>query len=336
MVAIAKRTKGTDSDLYRKAAEELAQYEREQEDRKTPGERVRELQIRLGRQRDAVARASQDLTQAETDLVQAKAQLQQAEENLGDGVRKVEELESELQAAQALLPKPAAVGEQVQTPTDLDRLTVLLEEVGSNTLPSDQGFQQGVREATTIVGSLAKQLREYKNNIQAAQIEQTKKPEEDDDQVFPDDGPWQISMGTKAHACLVSLASKDTQRHVLNFHKKGKGKGKKGKNQDEYKDPNSDPTPAQAKELLQRGGGGSSYSGTAARPRASATGSLGENPAKEADDEAMEGQLAGVRRKREPGDQDEDEEAVGRDSDGQRSFRRGGAGDEPGIPPRTR
>ncbi len=119
MVVIAKRSKGEDSELHKKAAEELAQYEQEQEDRKTPKERVRELQLRLGRQRDVVARASQSLTQAEANLEQARAKVQQAEEDLGDGVRQVEELESDLAAAQALMPQPAPLGEQVEIPNDL-------------------------------------------------------------------------------------------------------------------------------------------------------------------------------------------------------------------------
>ncbi len=336
MVALARRTKGEESELYKQAAGELAQYEKEQEDKKTPSQRVHELQRRLGHLRDDVARASERLTQAETDLEQATANLQNAEETLGDSVRKVEQAEAELQEAEALLPAPLSMGTQVQKPSDLEKIAVLIDEIGAHTLTSDTAFQQLMREAATSVGRASQMANDHQANVQAAQIEQAKedsKAAEAYDSILPEGGPWQISTGTKARACLF-LASKATQRHVLNFHARGKGQGKKGKGGLQSTGMQEDPLPAQAKDIVQGAAGGAASSGTTARTPASARGTIGGEPADEKQDADMEPHHAGFRRKREPEERGGVQD-VERDPSGQK-FRWGDAGDDdPDIPPRN-
>ena len=192
--------------------------------------------------------------------------------------------------------------------------------------------------------------------LQAASSGSTGPPDQDappgSHRVIPEDAPWQISSGTKAHARLLAGSSVGTQRFALEyFQRRGKGKGK-GKNKGNPTAPTDHgelgPTPAearayfQAREATPKAAHPTRTGGTPARPPSDALGGL--RPGSEGgfrpeggrtggDVMEVDTQLAGQRRKR---DEEEDGERLPAAHEGTRtprSFPEGDDGGSAGIPP---
>ena len=186
----------------------------------------------------------------------------------------------------------------------------------------DTAVRSGVEEFAGVVETYKRHTKAKKEAQRQAQTASTGPKDQDappgDHRVIPEDAPWQISTGTKAHARLLAGSSVGTQRYALEyFQRRGKGKGK-GKSKgttvtDSATSSEFGPTPAEARAYFQArtarqeaSNPRTSGAGTPARAPSSASGALrpgtaaGAHNANSNDhgDDHIEAQLAGQRRRK--------------------------------------
>ncbi len=320
---------GEYKDLHQKALERLNAYQMELENQKTPVEKANELQKRLTAQRSTYCLALEALTAAHNAYEEAQANLQRAEAQAAQAAEEVVDLETEYTQLEALaFPQAVPPGKQVvHTPRAQQALAVLEEEFGAH-LSRDQSVWATMAEMGSQVDKLTAHIQAKIETARTPNAEaagattdgaasQDSPPGPGHHRVIPEDAPWVISTGTKAHAHLISGSSVSTQRYALEYFQKKQNKGKgKGKGKGKNPDRTEFPTPEEARDALQARGHSSQAqaSGTPARaiPQPLAglrPGAGGDDPPAEPEQVGIDvDKLTGHRRKR---DSEEKEEAEG-------------------------
>jgi hypothetical protein len=294
--------------------------------------------------------ALEALTAAHDAYEEAQCNLQRAEAQAAQAAEAVVDLETEYANIEALaFPQAVPPGEQVVHKTRAQQAFAVLEEEFGAQLSRDQSVWATMAEMGSQVDKLTAHVQA---KIEAAR---PKAPEAAGDtpagassqdsppghhRVIPEDAPWVISTGTKAHAHLISGSSVSTQRHALEYFQKKQNKGK-GKGKGKTPDRTEFPTPEEARDVLQARGNSSQAqaSGTPARvpPQPLAglrPGAGSDDPPAEPEQVGMDvDKLTGHRRKR---DSEEEKEAEGvgdRGTPTAGGFPGGDGSGAPAIPP---
>jgi hypothetical protein len=341
--------------VHKEALEKLQAYKLELENKKTPTEKANDVKQRLDAQRtdyclvlEAVQAAQNAYVEAQNNLQRAEARATQAEEAIAD-------LETEWATLEAqAFPKAVAPGEQVAVKTRIQMAYDVMEECFGAELSRDQSVWSTMAE-------LAGQVEKYMGHVQAKKDAARPQPVEaagaatagtpsqdsppgpGHHRIIPEDAPWIISTGTKAHAHLINGSSVDTQRFVLEFFQKKQGKSKgKGKGKGKTSEASDSPTPAEARALFQARDTSNQAQtpGTPARVQPQPLGGLrhaaGGNPPVDPEQADMEVEkISGQRRKRDSEGEEENDDLGDRGSASAGGFPGGDGGGTPAIPPAT-